>query len=90
MDDFDETVLTPIYRPSNDAPISGHVIALLFMVLAIGVHVDLDHPAGSPEPMQYYHLGRAALALDSVFEEQTITGIQALVSRRIKLFYPRN
>ncbi len=30
--------------------------------------------------MEYYQLGRAALAIDSVLEEPSIAGIQALVS----------
>lgn len=41
--------------------------------------MDLDKPAHSAEAMYYYHLARAALSIDSILEEQTITGIQALV-----------
>jgi hypothetical protein len=49
------------------------------MILAIGILMDLDRPAHSAEAMFYYHLARAALSIDSILEEQTIAGIQALV-----------
>lgn len=50
------------------------------MVLAMGALMDLELPAHSPEAMQYYQLAKAALSINSVFEEQSIPGIQALVS----------
>lgn len=50
------------------------------MILAVGTLLDLDMPSHSPEAMQYFQIGRAALALDSVLEEQSITALQALVS----------
>jgi len=50
------------------------------MALALGVLLDLERPAHSPESKQFYQLGRAALALDSVLDEPSIPGIQALVS----------
>jgi len=46
------------------------------MVLALGTLVDLDMHAQATE---YYQLGRAALAIDSVLEEPSMAGIQALV-----------
>lgn len=49
------------------------------MVLAIGTLLDLDRQSHSLEASQYFELGRAALAVDSVFEEQSIQAIQALV-----------
>ena len=42
--------------------------------------MDLDKPAHSAEAMYYYHLARAALSINSILEEQTIAGIQALVN----------
>jgi len=60
-------------------PLSAHNLAVFCMVIALGALVDLGKPAHSPEAMQYYHLGRAALAIDSVLDEQSISGIQALV-----------
>ena len=49
------------------------------MVLALGALVDLEKPAHSPEAMLYYHLGRAALSIESVLEEHSLGSIQALV-----------
>ncbi len=47
-------------------------------MLAIGALLDLDAPPHSYDANHYYQLGRAALSVDSVFEEQSITAIQAL------------
>lgn len=41
--------------------------------------MDLSQPAHPPQATQYYQLGRAALGIKSVFDEQSIPGIQALV-----------
>ena len=80
---FLETIYRPVY--GRDSGIYGkaldpHSLALLFMVFALGALMDLDLPAHSPQAMQFYHLGRAALAIKSVFDEQSIPGIQALVN----------
>jgi hypothetical protein len=48
------------------------------MMLAIGALLDLDAPPHSYDANHYYQLGRAALSVDSVLEEQSITAIQAL------------
>ncbi|KAF5336144.1 hypothetical protein D9611_006191 [Ephemerocybe angulata] len=79
--DFYETVFQNVY-PADDGyqdPLSGHSLSVFFMVLALGTLLDLDLPAHSSEAMQYYQVARAAISLDSVLEEQTIPGIQALV-----------
>lgn len=83
--DFLETVFRPVYDQGATYQGSGssHVLAVLLMVLAIGSLLDLERPATSPEAMQYYQLARAALALDSVIEEQSIPGIQALVDLHV-------
>jgi hypothetical protein len=47
-------------------------------MLAIGALLDLDAPPHSYDASHYYQLGRAALSVDSVFEEQSIPAIQAL------------
>lgn len=39
-------------------------LATFFVVLAIGTHLDLDQPCGSPGTNVYYHLARAAVASD--------------------------
>ena len=47
-------------------------------MLAIGALLDLDAPPHSYDANHYYQLGRAALSVDSMFEEQSIPAIQAL------------
>lgn len=80
--DFYESIFRPVYDPDNHEVVGSHSLALLYMVLALGTLLDLDLPAHNPESMQFYQLGRAALAIDSVLEVQSIPGIQALVSGR--------
>ncbi|KAJ3994298.1 fungal-specific transcription factor domain-containing protein [Lentinula boryana] len=78
--EFYEMVYRPIYNTETGFPIIGsHYLAIMFMVLAIGTLLDIDRPSHSQEATQYYELGRAALAVDSVFEEQSIPAIQALL-----------
>jgi hypothetical protein len=48
------------------------------MMLAIGALLDLDAPPHSYDANHYYQLGRAALSVDSIFEEPSIPAIQAL------------
>ncbi|PPQ94650.1 hypothetical protein CVT25_009381 [Psilocybe cyanescens] len=77
--DFNESVWQPIYELEGSyETVSAHNLAILFLVLAIGTLLDLDREAHSPEAMQFYHYGRAALSIDCVLEEQTIAGIQAM------------
>jgi len=80
--EFYETIFRPVYDPdaAYHEPIGSHSLAVLYMILALGTLLDLERPAHSPESTQYYQLGRAALTLDSVLEEQSIPGLQALVS----------
>lgn len=81
--DFWETVFRPIYE-SNGAyqeNIGSHNLSVLCMALAIGTLLDLEKPAHNAEATSYFELARAALALDSVMDEQSIPGIQALVSQ---------
>ncbi|KAF8885016.1 hypothetical protein BD779DRAFT_1612027 [Infundibulicybe gibba] len=78
--DFYETIFRPIYdTEAYHEPLGSHSLAVFCMILGIGTLLDLDKPAQSPEAMQFYQLGRAALALDPVLEEQSIPGIQALL-----------
>ncbi|EGO23157.1 hypothetical protein SERLADRAFT_471933 [Serpula lacrymans var. lacrymans S7.9] len=79
--EFHESIFLRIYHPDlvpDNGPANSHRLAVLFMVLALGTLMDLDKPSHSQESKQYYQLGRAALSLDSVFEEQSIISIQAL------------
>jgi hypothetical protein len=78
--DLRETIFRQIYDPeSNFEPQSSQNLAVFCLILAIGILMDLDKPAHSAEAMYYYHLARAALSLNSILEEQTIAGIQALL-----------
>ncbi|KAJ7132086.1 fungal-specific transcription factor domain-containing protein [Mycena epipterygia] len=79
--DFYESIFRPMYDPNGSSyeSVSSHKLAVLYMVLALGTLVDLNMPAHSAEARQYYELSRAALAIDSVLEEPSIAGIQALV-----------
>lgn len=58
---------------------TAHQLAVMCLVLAIGTLVDLEKQAHAPEAMQYYHYARASISIESVLEEQSVTGIQALV-----------
>ena len=51
---------------------------MVYMMLAIGTLLDLDAPSHSYDACHYYELGRAALSLAPIFEEQPILAIQAL------------
>lgn len=51
----------------------------MYMILALGALLDPDRPPNSYDANLYYQLGRAALGVDSLFEEQSIPAIQALV-----------
>lgn len=62
-------------RESGRCP---HLLATLFMVLAVGALVDLTLPACSGEAEKYYRLGRAALSLRSIFDSPEIESVQAV------------
>jgi hypothetical protein len=80
-EDLYTTIFRYIYDPEPQLePQSSQNIGVFCMVLAIGILLDLDKPAHSAEAMYYYHLARAALSINSILEEQTIAGIQALVN----------
>lgn len=52
----------------------------MFMVLAIGSLMDTTLPAYNLDAERYHQLARAALFQDPLFDEPTITAVQALVS----------
>ncbi|KAL0069011.1 hypothetical protein AAF712_004004 [Marasmius tenuissimus] len=89
-----EDILTPVYAyiESNPfqkdlpqvegakvLPISAHRLAILFFVLAIGSLVDLSLPPGSVQAEGFFELGKACLALNSVFVMPDLGTLQALV-----------
>ena len=83
--DFYNTIFRQIYGLPSEKSIDPHSLAVLYMVLAIGTLMDLDIPINSPQATQYYQLARKALGLETIFEEQSIPSIQALV--RLILLY---
>ncbi|KAK7445467.1 hypothetical protein VKT23_014886 [Stygiomarasmius scandens] len=86
--DFNETIFQPIYNSDGyQEPISFHNLSVLYMVLALGTLVDPECPSHSVEAAQYYQLSRAALAVESVFEQQSIPAIQALLLMCHYLFW---
>ncbi|PCH44393.1 hypothetical protein WOLCODRAFT_138977 [Wolfiporia cocos MD-104 SS10] len=57
----------------------SHRLSILFLVIAMGLMLDLTKPPSTSEAMHYYQLSRAALSVDSILEHQTIPAIQALL-----------
>ena len=90
-DELINEILIPVYKSVNDPEKfayhrksdseSGrcpHLLAVLYMVLAVGALVDLTLPACSAEAEKYYRLGRAALSLRSVFDSPELETVQAV------------
>ncbi|KAG1779822.1 fungal-specific transcription factor domain-containing protein [Suillus placidus] len=82
-----DDILSPVYalaqkRQSNTSESKmecpEHTIAALYMVFAQGALMDLTLPSCNQEAEDYFHLGRVALSLRSVFESPTTHTIQAL------------
>jgi hypothetical protein len=79
-------ILTPIYRSIKERQhdrtalysVSSHKLAVLCLVFSIGALLDLLLPPWSDEAEHYFHLGRAALSLGSVFESPEIYTVQAV------------
>lgn len=70
----------------------SHRLAVLYIIFAVGILVDLDRPSHDPSSARYFHLAKVALSLDSILEEPSTLAIQALVcyflafcSRGVKL-----
>ncbi|KAI0272646.1 fungal-specific transcription factor domain-containing protein [Gloeopeniophorella convolvens] len=81
--DFYSSIYGRVFGPSDASAdhdrIQSHRIAVVYMMLAIGALLDLDAPSHSDDATHYFQLGRAALSVDSIFEEQSIPAIQALL-----------
>ena len=63
---------------------------MVYMMLAIGALLDLEAPPQSYDANHYYQLGRAALSVDPIFEEQSIPAIQALARDLVRLMVIRS
>jgi len=80
--EFYSCVLPRFYEQAaliDQDPMDSHRLSILYLVLAMGLLLDLDKPPLTSESTRYYHLARAALSLDSILEHQTIPAIQALI-----------
>ncbi|GBE86514.1 fungal-specific transcription factor domain-containing protein [Sparassis latifolia] len=87
---FNEQAFQPFYDPDAaqqmDDPLLSHQLALIFMVLAIGSLMDLSKPAYNIEAEKYHQLARAALFQSAIFEEPTLSAVQALYLMAFYLF----
>ena len=63
----------------SDEIMDAFDLGLLFMVFAMGAAADLTLTPSNQEGERYLHLGRAALTLRSVFEEHSLSAVQAIV-----------
>ncbi|KAH7887837.1 fungal-specific transcription factor domain-containing protein [Phlebopus sp. FC_14] len=81
-----DEILAPVYvlaqnRNKNSEPraeVSPHTLAVLYMVFSHGALTDLTLPPYNSEAENYFHLGRVALSLRSVFDLPTTQTVQAL------------
>lgn len=82
-----DDILTPVYalaqKRKNNTSTSNtespaHTLAVLYMVFTQGALMDLTLPPCNQEAENYFHLGRMALSLRSVFESPTTQTVQAL------------
>ncbi|KAH7922442.1 hypothetical protein BV22DRAFT_1037465 [Leucogyrophana mollusca] len=82
-----DDILTPVYaaaKSQNDnnldikPEISPHTLSVLYLVFAQGALMDLTLPPYNSEAENYFHLGRLALSLRSVFDLPTTQTVQAL------------
>ncbi|KAF8141711.1 fungal-specific transcription factor domain-containing protein [Boletus edulis] len=95
--DFFDEIYALFYSPDvgspSDDPLISHKLALIFMILAIGSLVDIKYAAYNIEAEKYHQLARAALFQSSLFEDPTISAVQALartifcVARFLMTFY---
>ncbi|GAV99532.1 hypothetical protein LENED_000993 [Lentinula edodes] len=70
--------LSRFFGPSGTSLYGPHELALLYIVLAIGVLVDLSIEPLNLESQHFYHLARAALVLQPVLTESSVTTIKVL------------
>ncbi|KAG2047430.1 hypothetical protein BDR06DRAFT_963916 [Suillus hirtellus] len=82
-----DDILSPVYALAQETQSNTsesktecpeHTIAALYMVFSQGALMDLTLPPCNQEAEDYFHLGRVALSLRSVFESPTIHTIEAL------------
>ncbi|KZV60708.1 hypothetical protein PENSPDRAFT_659412 [Peniophora sp. CONT] len=81
-DDLWTNIFNPVYQMPQDevyVPVQSHRVAVLYLMFALAELLNLERQPYSKEADHYFKFARAALAVDSVLEEQSIQAIQALV-----------
>ncbi|KDQ62020.1 hypothetical protein JAAARDRAFT_123795 [Jaapia argillacea MUCL 33604] len=77
-----DEMLPMIYKKNpelaSEVSHSGHDLALLFTILAIGALVDLSQNPCNAEAEHYCQIARAAFSLEPVLEKPSLVTIQAL------------
>lgn len=92
-DELIDDILTPIYnslKPTatgervgyraggSDASRCPHLLAVLYLVFAVGALVDLTLSPCSAEAEKYYRLGRIGLSMRSILDSPEIETVQAV------------
>ncbi|KAF8899636.1 fungal-specific transcription factor domain-containing protein [Gymnopilus junonius] len=90
MESFDSEVYNQFYDqnigPIPDEPLLAHRLALMFMVLAFGSLMNPALTAYNLDAEKYHQLARASLFHHSVFDDPTLTAVQALYLMTYYLF----
>ncbi|KAF4569974.1 hypothetical protein EYR40_008957 [Pleurotus pulmonarius] len=88
---FDTEIYSQFFLSTDasptEEPLLSHRLALMFMVLALGSLMDtVNQPPYNLDAEKYNQLARAALFRYSLFDEPTITAVQALFLMSYYLF----
>ncbi|KAI0091791.1 fungal-specific transcription factor domain-containing protein [Irpex rosettiformis] len=90
LEQFNEHVYDQFYNPNAAPPVNdiylSHQLGLMFMVLAIGSLMDIKRQAYNIEAEKYHMLSRAALFQSPIFEQPTISAVQALYLMAFYMF----
>lgn len=82
-----DEILVPIYSLAKDRKAAlpekqveppCHILSVLYLVFAHGALTDLTLPPYNSEAEDYFHLGRLALSIHSIFDLPTTQTVQAL------------
>ncbi|KAI0305952.1 hypothetical protein B0F90DRAFT_1623878 [Multifurca ochricompacta] len=91
--EFNATVYSILFKSqgtllTDEDPnvVLSYRLSIMFMVLAIGSLMDPRLPSYNIEAEKYHQLARAALFQNSVFDEPTLGGVQALYLMSFYLF----
>ncbi|KAF8519667.1 hypothetical protein JB92DRAFT_2897510 [Gautieria morchelliformis] len=85
---FIEDIFAFFYRPNQKQNVDiprGHRLAMLLMIFAIGDMLDLTKPAMPTGGKSFYYLARAAISLEPLFHQPTLTAVQAIILMNVYL-----